>query len=179
MKLSREASYFQTGSSLRSVSLTVGRLWTIQMTPIGQLGKMASTMRPRGTPSMRNRSALWRKTSRMIGHPTWTRFGDKRARLSTSNALQPGQHAHKDMEFGTIASSFGLEGWVQFGSKVPSQAELVRFVPQSFQSRSLLPFLAPLFPSVLAQESTKLTKCHRPTFQCWNMIERFSSHRLL
>jgi hypothetical protein len=30
----------------------------------------------------------------MIGHPTWTKFGDKRARLSTSNALQPEQHAH-------------------------------------------------------------------------------------
>ena len=67
------------------------------------------------------------------------------------------------MEFDTIASSFGLEGWLtsinlsasasaatpgclyfaylrSIVSKVPSQAELVRFVPQSFQSRSL-PFL--------------------------------------
>lgn len=81
------------------------------MTPIGPLEKMASTMRPRGTPSMRNRSVLWQKTSRMIGHPTWTKFGDKRARLSTSNALQPEQHAHKDtMEFGTITSSLRPEG---------------------------------------------------------------------
>ena len=113
MKLSREASYFQTGNSSKSVSLTVGQLWTIQMTPIGPLEKMASTMRPRGTPSMRNRSVLWQKTSRMIGHPTWTKFGDKRARLSTSNALQPKQHAHKDtMESGTITSSLGLGSWL-------------------------------------------------------------------
>ena len=87
LKLPREASYFQTGNSPKSVSLTVDGLWTIQMTPIGPLGKMASTVRLRGTPSMRNRSVLWRKTSRMIGHPTLTKFGDKRA--STFEPVMP------------------------------------------------------------------------------------------
>ena len=176
------------------------------MTPIGLLEKMASTMRPRGTPSMRNHSVLWQKTSRMIGHPTWTKFGDKRARLSTSNALQPEQHAHKDMmEFGTITSSLGLEGWLTSISLSASAPGCLHFVylrsicfQSSFSSRtgkirasklskSKLASIScskeqssrPLCSSVLAQESTKLTKCHQPIFQCWNMIERFSSLRLL